>query len=244
MPASLTRRTALALTLATRARAAAPLRAAINLGNTVLARREPDGSLAGISVDIAREYAARTGAPLTLVPYLAAGQVTAAAARDEWDIAFLAIDPLRATGMSFTEPYLQIEGAYLVADAAPFRTPAELDQPGIRIAVGAGSAYDLYLTREIRHATLVRAPTSQAAIALFTTGLDAAAGVSNALAAFAATTPGYRLTPRFMLIQQAMAMPRAHDAEIATLRAYVTDIKRTGFVANAIKTHVQDATVP
>ncbi len=132
------------------------LRAAINLGNPVLARRDArDGSLAGVSVDLARELGRRLGVPVTLVPYDSAGAVSGAARGGAWDVCFLAVDPKRAEDIIFTEPYVVIEGSYLVPADSPIETNEDVDRAGVRIAVGVGSAYDLFLTRAIRHATLV-----------------------------------------------------------------------------------------
>ena len=152
------------------ARAIAPsgtLRAAINLGNPVLAHRGADGAVSGVSVDLARALSDRIGVPLSLVPYDSAGAVSGAVESGAWDICFLAVDPKRAEGITFTAPYVVIEGSYLVPAASPIRSMEDVDRAGIRIAVGRGSAYDLHLTRAIRHATLERAATSPAAIALF-----------------------------------------------------------------------------
>jgi polar amino acid transport system substrate-binding protein len=222
------------------------LRAAINLGNPVLAGRGPDGQPAGISVDLARELARRLTLPLDLLPFDAAGKVTDAAARNVWDIAFLAVDPRRAEEISFTPPYVVIEGTYLVREDSPLRAIDAFDRPGTRIAVGRGSAYDLFLTRALKRATLVRADTSDAAIKLFAAEkLDAVAGVKQPLVAFARETAGYRVIPgRFMAIEQAMGTPQGRPAASAFLRLFVEEMKASGFVAEAVARHNQpDAAV-
>lgn len=222
------------------------LRAAINYGNVVLATRSPAGELGGVSVDLARELSRRLDLPLDLVPFDTAGKVTASAGSGVWDIAFLAIDPLRAAEISFTPPYVLIEGTYLVRDDSPARGVEELDRTGTRIAVGRGSAYDLFLTRALKQATPVRAETSEAAIQLFVRDkLEAAAGVKQPLVTFAQTTPGYRVIPgRFMAIEQAMGVPRGRDEAAAYLRAFVEEMKASGFVAAALARYNQpDAVV-
>jgi polar amino acid transport system substrate-binding protein len=222
------------------ARALAPggaLRAAINLGNPVLAQRDPaTGALGGASVDLAREVGRRLGLPVTLVPFDAAGKVVAAAAAGAWDLAFLARDPARAAELRFTPPYVVIEGTYLVPEASPLRAVEDLDRPGVRIAVGRGAAYDLYLSRALKHAALVRSDTSAGAVELFLReGLDAAAGVRNPLAAYAASHPGVRVLPgRFTVIEQALAAPRGREAAGRWLDAFVEEVKASGFVAAAL----------
>jgi hypothetical protein len=132
------------------------LRAAINFGNPVLAGKDDAGQACGISVDLARELARRLGVPIELVHYQSAGHVPAALASDAWDVCFLAIDPTRAADIAFTAPYAVIEGAYMVAEASALRGVDEVDRAGTRIGVIEASAYDLYLSRELKHATLVR----------------------------------------------------------------------------------------
>jgi len=219
------------------------LRAAINFGNPVLAQRDgPGGKPGGVTVELAHELGRRLGVPVTLVGYDAAGQVFAAAATAAWDVAFLAIDPNRATAVEFTAPYVIIEGAYMVPVASPLQTVADVDRAGVRIAVGTGSAYELYLTRTLRHAVLVHAPTGNDAIAQFQReGLEAAAGVRSPLQKFVQGQPGLRMIDgRFMAIEQAMGIPKGRgdnmDAERAAqfLRAFVEDMKASGLVAAAL----------
>ena len=221
------------------------LRAAINLGNAVLARKGADGALSGVSVDLARALSERIGVPLVLVPYDSAGAVSEASASGAWDICFLARDPKRAEGIVFTAPYLVIEGGYLVPADSPIRAMDAVDRDGVRIAVGRGSAYDLYLSRTIRHATLVRVPTSPAAITLFAeSGLEVAANIRQPLEAYAAAHPEVRLLPgRFMQIAQAMGVPKGREAGAGYLRRFVEAKKADGFVAGALQANGQAATV-
>ena len=216
------------------------LRAAINYGNTVLVQRDPaGGEPRGVSPALAHALAARLGVPLTMVPFDAAGRVTEAnraSGGNAWDIAFLAVDPVRGEGMAFTTPYVVIEGLYAVPAASPIRTNADVDRPGVRISVGLGSAYDLFLTREIRQATLVRSGTSASAITDFAAGgLDVVAGVGQPIREFAATRPDMRVLPgRFMVIEQAMAVPHGRDAALAALRDFIEEAKASGFIARAL----------
>ena len=213
------------------------LRAAINYGNTVLAQRSPAGELSGVSVDLARELGRRRGAPVDLVPFDTAGKVADAAKSGAWDIAFLAVDPVRANEISFTAPYVLIEGTYLVPKESALRSIEDVDREGVRIAVGNKSAYDLYLTRAIKRATLVRAPTSPAAIDLFVRDkLEAAAGVKQPIVAYAAANPEYRaIEGRFMVIEQAMGTPKGRAAGHAYLSGFIEEMKASGVVAGALR---------
>jgi len=215
------------------------LRAAINYGNPVLASRGPGGEARGVSVDLARELARRLGVPLEVVPFDAAGKVTAAAKSGVWDIAFIAIDPVRGADTEQSTPYVVIEGAYLVRDGSPLRSNGEVDRPGRRIAVGKGSAYDLYLTRHIKQAELVRAPTSPKVVDFFLAeNLDVAAGVKQQLEMDAQRVGGVRLLPgRFMVINQAMASQKGKAAGARYVREFVEEMKASGFVAQALERH-------
>lgn len=217
------------------------LRAAINLGNPVLAREGPDG-LTGISVDLARRVADTLGVPVTFVTYPAAGAVTASAGANAWDLCFLAIDPKRAEGIAFTAPYVVIRGSYLVSTDSPLRALEEVDRTGVRVVVGAGSAYDLFLMRSLAHATLMRAPTSAGAVTLFAKDhLEVAAGVHQPLAAYAAAHPEVRLLPgHFMEIPQAMGLPTGHPAGAAYLADFLARAKAEGFIARRLEANGQD----
>jgi polar amino acid transport system substrate-binding protein len=214
------------------------LRAGINYGNPILAQGGPAaGDLRGIAVDLARELARRIGVPVALVPYDAAGKMTDAVKTGAWDVAFLAVDPARASEISFTAPYLEIEGTYLVPADSPLRTIEDVDRDGVRVAISAKSAYDLFLSRELKHAHIVRAPSIPASIDLFAADkLEAVAGVRQALVTAAAKIPGSRvLEGRFMVIPQAAGVPTGREAGARYLRQFIEDAKASGLVAQALK---------
>jgi polar amino acid transport system substrate-binding protein len=215
------------------------LRAAINFGNPILAVRGADGQPAGVSVDLARELGKRLGVPVDLVTFTAAGKVVEAVKEAKVDIAFVAIDPVRGADMLQTPPYVIIEGAYLVKNDSPIRRNEDVDRPGNRIVVGNGSAYDLYLTRELKAARLVKAPTSPLVTDVFLAqGMEVAAGVKQQLQADARRVPGVRLLDgRFMVIQQAMGLPRGRDGGARYVSAFVEEMKASGFVAAALQRH-------
>jgi polar amino acid transport system substrate-binding protein len=217
------------------------LRASINRGNPILVNKASAGSEpTGVSIDLARGLADRLGVPIELVVFDSAGQSVDAVTNEQADVGFFAIDPLRGAGIAFTAPYVLIEGAYLVRDDSPLRDNAEVDRAGRRIVVGKGSAYDLYLSRELQHAEIVRAPTSPAVVPTFIEqGIEVAAGVRQQLEADIGNLPGLRLLPgRFMVIQQAMGLPKSRgDAAARTLAAYVEEMKSSGFVAEAMRRH-------
>ncbi|WP_207538755.1 ABC transporter substrate-binding protein [Sabulicella rubraurantiaca] len=214
------------------------LRVAINYGNPVLAQRDPaTGTPHGISADLAHEIGRRLGLPIQFITYDAAGRVTDAGRQGAWDLCFLAIDPVRAQGIRFTAPYVVIEGTYLVAEGSPVRSIEDVDRPGTRISVGRGSAYDLYLTRELRQAQLVRVGTSNEAVEVFRRdGLEVAAGVKQPLIDYAAANPGFRVIPgRFMVIEQAVGIPQEREAALPWLRAFVEEMKASGFIARGLE---------
>jgi polar amino acid transport system substrate-binding protein len=214
------------------------LRAAINFGNPVLAQKDPaTGDPRGVSVDLARELGRRLGLPVDLVAYDAAGKVVEAVETDAWDVAFLAVDPERAGEIAFTAPYVVIEGTYAVPADSPLRAIEDVDRDGVRVAVGARSAYDLFLTRTLKRARLVRAPTSPAAVELFQRdGLEAVAGVKQPLVQLAKSNPRVRVIEgRFMTIEQAMGAPRGRVGAARYLRQFVEEMKASGFVAAALE---------
>ena len=223
------------------------LRAAINFGNPILASRGADGQPRGVSVDLAREAARRLGIPIELVQFNSAGNVVEAVKAGRVDLAFVAIDPVRAADMEYTAPYVIIEGAYLVRNASPLQSNDQVDRSGTRVAVGKGSAYDLFLTRELKAATILRAPTSPEVTDFFLAqNLDVAAGVKQQLEADARRVGGVRLLPgRFMVIEQAMGLPAERgDAAAQALRAFVERAKASGLVAESMKRHgIQGAVV-
>jgi polar amino acid transport system substrate-binding protein len=213
------------------------LRVAINFGNPVLAQKDAaTGEPRGVSAALAHEFAKRLGRQAEFIPFDTAGQVFEAMKTGALDLAFLAIDPAREAHIAFTAPYVVIEGTYLVPEASPLRAIEDVDRDGIRVAVGRGAAYHLFLKRELKHARLVEAPTSEAALdLLLQAGLDAAAGVKQPLVSFAAGHANVRVLPgRFMAIDQAMAIPKGRDAGLRYLRSFVEEMKASGFVANAL----------
>lgn len=217
------------------------MRAAINIGNPILAsRNESNGELYGVSVDLARELGDRLGVPVELVCYTAAGKVVDAVVANEWDVAFVAVDPIRGANIVQTAPYVVIEGAYMVATDSPVLRNEEVDREGVRVVVGKGSAYDLFLTRELKHAEIVRAPTSPSVVAtMVEQKLEVAAGVRQQLESDAAQREGLRmLDGRFMVINQAMGTPKGRgDAGGDYLRGFVEEMKASGFVAAALERH-------
>jgi len=215
------------------------LRAAINFGNPILASRAADGTPQGVSVDLAREAGRRLGLPVELVLFDAAGQVVDAVKQRRVDLAFVAIDPVRGADIDYTPPYVIIEGAYLVRDASPLQANGEVDRAGARIVVGKGSAYDLYLARALKAASLVHAPSSPAVTDLMLARqLEVAAGVKQQLQADAARLGGLRLLPgRFMVIEQAMGVPKGRLAAQAWLSGFIEQMKASGFVAAALQRH-------
>ena len=213
------------------------LRAAINFDNPLLASRDTaTGEPGGVSVDLARELARRLDLAVDYVPYFAAGKVIEGVKARLWDICFLAIDPVRAEQILFTPPYVVIEGAYLVPEASPIRDNAEVDRPGVRVLVSTGSAYDLFLSRTIRHATIVRTTAAKDVVDQFVAQkLEVAAGVRPALAEDARRHTGLRLLPgRFMAIHQAMGCPRGRAAAAAYLRDFIEEMKASRFVSQAL----------
>lgn len=222
------------------------LRASINLGNPILARREGE-SAAGVSVDLARSLAAQLGLPVDLRIVDAAARSVEVVKSGQADIGFFAIDPLRSDGIQFTAPYVIIEGAYLVRDASPLVDNAQVDRPGTRIMVGRGSAYDLHLSRALKAAQILRTPTSPTVVDRFLAeNADVAAGVKQQMQADAARIGGLRLLPgRFMVIEQAMGVQAGRGAAVEQwLKDFVEQAKSSGFVAQSLARHgIQGAQV-
>jgi polar amino acid transport system substrate-binding protein len=213
------------------------LRAAINFGNGALAQKDPQtGEARGVSVELARELAWRLQLPLDIVPYDAAGKVTADVKSNRWDVAFFAIDPQRGEDVAYTAPYVIIEGGYAVPADSPLRNADEVDREGTRIMVSNRSAYDLYLSRNLKQAKLVRAPSPAASFELFAKDkLPVLAGVKSVLADWAKANPGYRvLDGRFMVIEQAMATQKDRERGAEYLRKFVEEQKANGLVAAAL----------
>jgi ABC-type amino acid transport substrate-binding protein len=217
------------------------LRASINLGNPVLAKRDPVTQKAvGVSVDMARALGHCLNVETELVVFEAASKSVDAVTQGLAEIGFFAIDPLRSASISFPSPYVLIEGGYLVPDKSAIQSAQEVDRAGIRVAVGKGSAYDLFLTREFQHADVVRAPTPSGVVEMFVEqGLEVAAGIKQTLEADAKRFNGLRQLPgRFMLIQQAVGCHKDKGADAAYfLHAFVEELKSSGFICQALDRH-------
>lgn len=216
------------------------LRASINLGNPILAHADEAGHPQGVSVDLANALANLLCVELDLIVFDTAAKSVEAVATEQADIGFFAIDPIRGAEITFTAPYVLIEGFYLVKQDSPLVTNAQVDAANNRIVVGKGSAYDLFLTRELKQASIIRAPSSPTVVATFLTeNADVAAGVKQQLEADATKIGGLRLLDhRFMVIQQAMGLPKSRNAGAAIfLRQFVEQMKLSGFVATALEHH-------
>ncbi|MCX7155758.1 MAG: ABC transporter substrate-binding protein [Rhodocyclales bacterium] len=212
----------------------------MNYGNPLLATRDATtGEPRGVSVDLARDLARRLGVAFEPVSYTAAGKVVEGIKAGAWDVGFFAIDPVRAADTDFSAAYLLIEGAYLVPADSTIRRNEDVDRAGVRVVVGRGSAYDLYLTRNLKQATLLRVPTSpEVTNTMVAEKIEVAAGVKQQMQADARRVPGLRLLDgRFMEIRQAMAVPKGRAAGAAYVTAFVEEMKASGFIADALKRH-------
>jgi polar amino acid transport system substrate-binding protein len=218
------------------------LRAAINLGNPVLAQGTA-AAPAGVTVDIAGELGARLGVAVELVCFNAARESFEAMRQDRAGVCFLAIEPARAAEVAFTAPYVVIEGIYVVREDSSFTTLADVDREHVRISVNEGSAYDLFLSRTLRHAAVVRAPDG---ISMFCQdGLEAGAGIRQVVSDFAARTPGFRvIDERFMQIRQAVGVTRTHaPSTVRFLAAVLEELKASGFISDALRRSGQDSSL-
>jgi len=216
------------------------LRVGINYGNFLLVAKDPaSGEPRGIAVDLARELGRRAGVPVEFVPYDAAGKLAEGVRAGSWDVGFLAAEPERANEITFSAAYLEIEATYLVPAGSPIRSIADVDRDGVRIAVAVKSAYDLYLSRTLRRAELVRAQGIDASYKLFVDAkLEVLSGLKPRLITDAETLPGSRvLDGRFTAIQQSIGTPKGRDGAAKYLREFVEDVKASGFVAQAIAKH-------
>jgi polar amino acid transport system substrate-binding protein len=215
------------------------LRVGLNLQNFLLVGREPAGGYRGIVIDLAEELGRLAGLELEFVPFDAAGKLAEAVRAGAWDVAFLAAEPQRAKEIAFTPAYLEIDATYLVPAGSAIRSVAAVDGTGVRIAAAEKSAYDLYLTRTLKHATLVRTAGIDASFERFVTDrLEALAGLKPRLVADAERLPGSRiLEGRFTAVQQAIGTPVARQATAAYLREFAAQAKRSGLVAQAIARH-------
>ncbi len=216
------------------------LRVGINLGNMLLVTGTgPDGEPQGVAPDLAAALAARLGVAVSYQTYPMPGELADALARDEWDIGLIAVEPTRAEIIAFSDAYVEIEASYLVPAHSPLRAVADVDQPGVRIAVAERAAYDLYLTRALKHAELRRANGLPGAFEMFVTeNLDALAGLVPALQDNAKDLPGARVLPgRFTSAQQAIGTKPQNTALIAEIAHFIAEAKESGLIAELIEKH-------
>ena len=219
----------------------------INFSNHLLTARDPvTRAPSGVALDLAHELGRRLKVPVEIVSCESAGELAESASTGAWQVGFLAIEPKRANEITFTAAYVEIEATYLVPPGSPLKTLADVDRKGVRIAVTAKAAYDLYLTRTLQYATLTRTATADAAFELFVAEkMDALAGLKPRLVTDHDSLPGSRiLDGRFTAVQQAAGTPKGNDAGASYLREFIEDVKVTGFVARAIeKNRVRGLTV-
>ena len=214
------------------------LRVGLNFGNFLLTKRPPPGGEpGGIAPDLAREIARRAGLAVEFVHYDQAGKLADGGKGGAWDIAFLANEPVRAAEIDFSPAYLEIETSYLVPAGSPIRAIDDVDRPGVRIAIADRAAYDLYLSRSLKHAQLVRAEGIEGSYKLWVAEkLDALAGLKPRLVTDAEKHPGSRvLDGSFTAVQQSIGTPKGRDAVAQYLRAFVTEGKATGLFAKVIQ---------
>ena len=216
------------------------LRAGINMANILLVTgRTDDGDPEGVGPGFAAAIADRLGVPVAYVPFPTPGEVADAVDDNVWDIGLIGAEPSRAEKIDFTAAYVEIEATYMVRDGSPFRTVEDVDAPGVRIAVSGRSAYDLYLSRSLKHAELVRAKGLPGAQKLFVEEqLDALAGLRPAMTDELSNLPGMRiLDGKFTAVQQAVGVQKGKDAAAAFLRDFVEEAKTSGLVASLIEKH-------
>jgi polar amino acid transport system substrate-binding protein len=216
------------------------LRVGINLGNILLVTgKAANGDPEGVAPELAAEAARRLGVEVSYRTYPMPGELADALERDEWDIGLIAVEPKRAETIAFCDPYVEIEGSYLVPPGSPLKTVADVDKPGVRIAVANRAAYDLYLSRTLQHAELCRATGLGGAFGLFVDEkLDALAGLKPALVENAGKLPGSRvLEGNFSTVGQAIGTKPQNKALKAFLDAFTADVKASGLVAGLIDKH-------
>jgi len=216
------------------------LRAGINMSNFLLVTgRGPAGEPDGVSPDMARAIAAKLGVEVSYVPFATPGELADEAGRNVWDIGLIGAEPQRAEKIAFSPAYVEIESTYMVPPGSTLQTIADVDVSGIRIASTARAAYDLWLERNIRHATLVRTSSLDAAFEAFASnGLEALAGLRPRLVADQARMPGARILPgQFTAVQQAIGTARANAEAAEFLKTFVEQSKASGLVADLIRKH-------
>lgn len=216
------------------------LRAGINLGNFLLVSgRSAAGEPEGVSPDMARAVAERLGVPVRFVTYPRPGVLADAVDTGAWDIGLIGAEPQRAERIAFSAAYAEIEATYLVPPGSPIVSSAEVDRPGVRIASTARAAYDLWLERNIREATVIRTDSIDDAFRRFVDdGIEVLAGLRPRLLKDAEALPGARiLDGKFMAVQQAIGTARRNVAGAAFLRDFVEEAKASGLVAALIARH-------
>ena len=216
------------------------LRAGLNLSNFLLViGQDAAGEPAGVAPDMAAEIARRLGVPVKYVPYKTPGELADAAETGAWDIGLIGAEPQRAEKIAFTPAYVEIEATYLVPAGSPIESLADVDKPGVRIAVTGRSAYGLWLDRNIKHATLVETGTLDSAYEQFVSDkLEVLAGLKPRLLSDVEKLPGARiLDGKFTAVQQAIGTARKNTAAAAFLRAFVEEVKASGFVQSLIDKH-------
>lgn len=216
------------------------LRVGVNHSNFLLSTRDSvSGAYSGIVIDLAAEIARRLNVPFEVVGYKNPGLMADAAQSDQWDIAFMGSEPARANVIAFSSAYLEIDAGYLVPPGSPIQNIDEVDRDGVRIALMDKSAYDLYLSRHIKHATLIRVPSIDASFEVFMRDkLEVLAGLKPRLTSDAANLPGSRiLDGRFTAIQQSIGTPRGRDAGAKFLLDFAEEIKANGMVEASIAKH-------
>jgi polar amino acid transport system substrate-binding protein len=216
------------------------LRAGVNMSNMLLVTgRSPSGDPEGVSPDMAAEIAKRLGVPVVYVKYGKPSLLADAAGTDAWDIGLIGAEPARAEKIAFTAAYCEIEATYLVPENSPFKTAAEVDRSGARISVKRGTAYDLWLERNIKHATVLRSDTDDGPINQFVAEkLEAMASLRPALLEDVEKVPGTRILPgNFTAVQQAIGTAKKNAAGAAFLSDFVAEAKSTGLVARFIEKH-------
>lgn len=217
---------------------------AINLGNPILAQN-PNGNLQGVSIALAKQLAIELGVGYEFHPFDSAGKVVASLAENRWSVAFLAIEPVRADQLAFSQPYVNLQGTYLVQQGSPYQSVTELDKAGVQIYVGKGAAYDLFLSRTLQSASLVRSDTSAMAVTDFMAKpLDAVAGVRSYLEEIVKNSPDYRVLPdSFNQIEQAIATPKANVHTAEYLNGFVARQLQSGFIQQALIDSGQSASL-
>lgn len=213
------------------------LRVGLNMSNFLLTATDAaTGKPKGLAADLGHELGKRLGVPVELVPFPNPGAVADAARTGMWDVGFIGAEPQRANEIDFTAAYVEIEATYLVPPGSPIMAIADVDRPGARIAISGRSAYDLYLSRHLKHAELIRERGDDVFKRFVSDKLDAMAGLRPGLVKNQANLPGSRiLDGNFTAVQQAAGTPKGRPAGANYLKAFIEDVKATGLVAKLIE---------